>query len=1113
MESDSDSSGEDHSVERSTIFPTELEPRDLYLLRPLPTLIGSATFYETEHLGLRLADSSDSEYGSEVSESEGESSGGTETEVRMRKKPADRTTAGGLAEDSGGSSGDLFSEDDTTAVTGNVVRRENGTSLIEEPISKKMKGKFTNGNSSDGGLFGSSSDGEDLFSEEPKKEKKVVERTERQTSEETIEPVSSPAPASKKKKTKKRPPGAVPVFGILDSDSDGDEDSNELTRSDNRAPSSRSAVSATSSKVKVDHGLFGGDSDSEGDLFSPEVPKEKKKEVPKQNDTQTKEPTNNVRTLFGGGERNFSVSDSDEDLFEASTTSKKTEERTVVKKPIGGVQLFAGISQAALLGNKVNQDSDREQTNSPITISKKKETKQSTISLYDDSSPDDDLFSSSSKLSDKPNNVKTEQKIKTETEVNRPTPVTVKSGLSNGLDMFDSSGDDSGDDLFSSSVSSKITVSEVKQPAVVKVDSPLSVNKSVAEPVNNYTEDKQDHNTHNSLGREPVNTPDLKSKTSKPPGGLFPQLDSDSDEDDLFSILNTKRNTNKQPPPVSESTIPVSTSKTPVSTPTDIVFESKPPVSEPTLPVSNKGGDLFSENDDLFSTIPATPDTSLAPTTAHPPPSNKQKTAPSLFSGIDLGDQDDEGLFDSPASLDLFVAPSPATTLTAPAAKPKPTKAKTTLPTLFGPIDIDTDEGGLFDQTSPVKKPLPPAKQDTQELPPQPPTMLPSLTSSRPKNPGRRPPSQKTRQERAEKSGYEDLLAPPTAPEPVEQVVQSVQRPTKKLSGPAGNIDFLKELNKAVGKGHAPGGSPTKRKPVQKTEVLFEDEGDLFSKPAPPKEGVRGAEVGASPLDGFYTEEEPSKLLGVARGRPRAPGKRLPTRSSRTQNISTPSDDFGSFFTDPSETPTPAQTGDSLFNGDLGDGLFTLPESRTGGDRENIPTNALGDDHLFSDINNTSKQVSSSREDDLFARAKPEDNSAVLGASKKHVTNPPDDAEDLFVSVALPKPTKTSKPVNKERHTASPVVPQVQDPAITQTLDNNREGAEALPASVDKSKKYKVVKRTDNELFGGEDDLFGPLSESKTRSDKSRKKKATDASKKPKKPKKEIDSATMDLFD
>ena len=106
--------------------------------------------------------------------------------------------------------------------------------------------------------------------------------------------------------------------------------------------------------------------------------------------------------------------------------------------------------------------------------------------------------------------------------------------------------------------------------------------------------------------------------------------------------------------------------------------------------------------------------------TTHPPPSNGPRTAPSLFSGIDLDDQDAEGLFDSPASWDLFVTPPPETTLTsAPAAKPKPTKTKTQ-PTLFDPIDIDTDEGGLFDQTSPVKKTLPPARQDILDLPPQP---------------------------------------------------------------------------------------------------------------------------------------------------------------------------------------------------------------------------------------------------------------------------------------------------------------------------------------------------------------------------------------------------------
>ena len=212
--------------------------------------------------------------------------------------------------------------------------------------------------------------------------------------------------------------------------------------------------------------------------------------------------------------------------------------------------------------------------------------------------------------------------------------------------------------------------------------------------------------------------------------------------------------------------------------------------------------------------------------------------------------------------------------------------------------------------------------------------------------------------------------------------MEPVQRPAKKFSSAGGNTDFLKDLNKAMGKGLAPGGSPTKRKPAPKAEVLFEDEGDLFSKPAPPKEKAQGAEMGASPLDGFYTPEDPSKLLGMAKGRPRAPGKRLPTRNSRTNNIPTPSEGFGSFYT---EIPTPVQNGGVLFNGDLGDDLISLPKSSTGGNRKNISTNAIEDDDLFSDINKTSNQISNSRDDDLFAkpnnnssRVTPEDNSAVV---------------------------------------------------------------------------------------------------------------------------------------
>ncbi|KAI6652111.1 WASH complex subunit FAM21C isoform X1 [Oopsacas minuta] len=1072
VEPDSDSSGEEGVVERSTILPTELEPKDLYLLRPLPALIGSATFYETDHLGLRLEESSDS---SDVTDSDGDSTGSTETEVKMRKKP-DGTP--GVAEYSGESSGDLFSEDETTTAISNAVKEDSASP--DESSTKKKEGKFSKprrNDSSDGDLFGSSSEG-DLFSEEPKKEKKKV-KTDRQISEETIESEPTPTSATKKKKIKRKPsPGEDTVFNILDSgsdDGDGESKTEDLTQS------SRTLVS-TSSKKTVDFGLFSG-SDSDGDLFSPDTPKDKSKKEKTQRKQENKEPqtseaSSNVKTLFGVGESNFDPSDSDEDLFIASTFSKntiKSEERTGTKKPVGGVQLFSGIDQAAILGNRA---SSREDTNSPITVVKNKDSKKTVkpkgFDLYDNSSPEEDLFSSMSRATEPITN-KTEKITDKQTDKQKDKQAdilktVVKSTISNGLDMLNSSGEDS-DDLFSTSTKPKSIVS-----TAIKPDSPLP--KHTPEPIQ-----QQDNNTaiEKIIDKTAVDIK-VQVKDTKPIGGLFQPLGTDSDsDDDLFNIL-----------------------------------ENKQPETTPAVPVSTIGTDLLSENDELFSPIQPTPEPSIAPSTNAPTPSDKPRAVPSLFSAIETDEKEDGGLFDTPASLNLFIDASSPNSIGSPApvAKLKPSKVKSTAPTLFSPIDTHTGDGGLFDPTSPIHTNISTRSAATLG-PPTEPTLLPSLTTSRPKNPGRRPPSQKNRQTRADNSSFETLVTPTPVPEPTEDM----QKPNtnKKLSGALGN-NFLSELNKAVGKGMVPGGSPTKRKPAPQPAVLFEDKGDLFSNPMAPKDRPKGAEMGATPEAGSYSEEEPSKLLGVSKSRPRPPGKRLPSRVTRTKNIPS-SEDFGNFYTDPMDTAIKPEA--KLFNGDLGDDLFAFPNSTTEASRRINTTNIPDEDDfsLFGNVSKPTKHIndSFSKPTDMpigqpHTKEKQVDNTAPISAVSTKKQNPisVDIPEDLFASIALPKATK-NKTVSNERSTASPVVFQ-EDPLNSKPLDNEKDPVEEIHVPVDKSKKFKVVKRTDDELFGG-DDLFGALPDQKLKSDKPKKKKVTDSSKKSKKPRKERDPATMeDLF-
>ena len=1106
MDPDSDSSGEETSVERSTVLPTELEPKDLYILRPFPTLIGSATFYETDHLGLRLEDSSASEDGSE---SEGESSG-TETEVRMRVKPGAR---GGLAEDIDGSSGDLFSEDEVRVSTNNAVREENGSPVTEGTgllHSKKERGKFSRTNhthsSDEGNLFGSSSD-EDLFSEAQKREKKEVKQIEKQVSEETAEIIPT-ATASKdqgkKKIRKKLPAGGVPVFGILDSDG-SDDDSGGDSKTADFTQSSRSAVSGTSGTKNF--GFFDEDSDSEGDLFSSDKPKQKSKAETAKSIKENKvasEPdaSKPVDTLFGGSKIKFD-SGSDEDLFEASTTSKntvKSDNRIAAKKPIGGVQLFSGLDQTAILGFKTNQPSNKEETSSPTipveSVAKSNATKlpgkDKGVSLYDNSSSDDDLFNSMSQATEPSKSNRSEQTDKLQ-QGGKSTPVQTnaspKPPSSNQLDLFNSSGEDSGDDLFSKPASAKRTPAlDTVAPSTVKTDSPVPEAKPPPEPVTKDTSSEVKPVSEKSpfTDKDTKLSSKPKENRNKPPRGLF-QVDSDSD-DDLFSIIASK----------------------PIKTETKSV---------PSDPVPSRGvvvSDLFSENDELFSVIQSTPDSSIVPNSNLP---DKSRPVPALFSATE---QEDEDLLDAPASLNLFVTPSPFSN-GAQAPKPKPKPA-----TLFSPIVTNTGtEGGLFDQASP-----PPTNYPIDTRPQQ--TLLPSLTVSRPKNPGRRPPSQKTRQQRAENATMDALLAPPQGADSVTETAETqTHKPNKLLSGAGKNADFMKELNKAMGKGMAPGESVLKKKPSQ-TPSLFQQEGDLFSNTGP-RDRPKGAERGPAPTDGLYTPEEPSKLVGVTKNRPKPPGKRLPNRKARTSNIPHSTEEFGNFYSEPLVGPTfnanKSQRG--LFNGSLENDLFALPSSTyVAGKSKFHASIPAGEDDTFQigDFHEPLKQRENNIEDVLFpdnreppvSKLKDETIPVLPVANKRHDANLPaqDLPEDLFASVALPKPTKSSRTATKERKNVSTPVMDREDPLNSKPTDpliieGNKDEAievEETTVPVDKPKKHKVIKQSDNDLFGGEDPLFGAISESnhKPKGDRARKKRATDANKKSQKPKKEV---VDDLFD
>ena len=1110
IEPDSDSSGDEATIERSTILPTELEPKDLYLLRPFPSLIGSATFYETDHLGLRLQESSESDGASDAYESERESSG-TETEVKQKQKQKGRAEGtGGLAEDSGDSSGDLFSEGESTK----EKRKEKGAEtppLEEGGLFNTKPGKFNilnrNKSGDEGNLFDSSSEDEDLFSEGPKKKKepkqpKLEPAEEPVSASATGTDTEEPKKEKKKKKKKKKPAGAIAVFGMLDSeDSDGDDESERERRSEKFGESVSSTVSATSKDT-----LF--DSDSDGDLFSthkPTKPKDKTTAAPKQQKQESTPVENDVeshkeKSRFGGDNLNFDDSDSDMDLFE----NTKAETSSAVKKPIGAVKIFAGLDEADLLGRGSTPPSKKKTPPIPVAKSEKENvSKQPSqakgMSLYENSSSEDDLFSSMSQARETSKIVKKEEpskpsstsvKVPDRSEKDQalgsPPPVTRSQLIANGLKFLDGSDEDSGDDLFSKPMAVKSAVSSAKESQPARAtDSPKPVAavetdelfSGVASGDTQVRED-QNHKTESNA------IPETKPKETKSKD-LF-ALGSDSDED-LFSLGTNK--TVKAP----EKKIPEQSLKPP----------------DPVQSKETGHGGLFSEKDELFSAIQSTSDPSLPPTTSRPP---KSPPAADLFSE----EPDEDDLFSSPASLDLFSGTKPSTPSTAP--KPKPAKA--TLPTLFAPIDTGADEGSIFEQPAiPTGERAPPST----DLPSQrDDPLLPSLTKPPAGNPETLLPTQQNSHERD--NAVDTIMAPKDKTENAEGAERSAE---PKVSV-GKSKDFLKDLNKMMGKGFVPGGPMPKKKETSG----FEDEGELFSNTTPKgaEKWPMGAERGASRMVGYEAPEEPSKLVGFTRNRPRGPTKRPPTRGARKKTIQPQSEEFGDFFTEPNESPN-LDTG-ILFNGAIEDNLFAA--STVSSHRVKFPASTKSD--IETDIftsgnpNKLRDSTENNVEEELFpansqvpikyhsSTVKPEadtkvppDPSQKTEEVPRTLTPPPLELpEDLFASVALPKATKSSKSGTKQKTVPDPIVTQPQaEPDLT---DINFEENSVIKEKPKKS--HKVVKRTDEELFGG-DDLFGEIPESKpkSKSDKTKKKKGNDTTKKPKKIKEFDPSSIDDIFD
>nr|XP_015202220.1 PREDICTED: WASH complex subunit FAM21C isoform X2 [Lepisosteus oculatus] len=658
-----------------------LEPKDLYVDRPLPYLIGSQLFMEQDDVGLGDLSSEemsidsdrdsviDSEEDKGEEQSEDEFDQDDELQGRLKKKPMvsddeedeedDDSDIFGESdkedEDKKGSMGQSSFADELAArIKGDVPSTQDAdqSSLSSAPSASKKKGKAKRESKPDkaedeedsdelfkppkmededfspfggkGGLFSGGKglfdddDEGDLFADAPKHE------AEDKTKE---LPVSKDPTVSKS--NKKIPSGAVSIYpgNTLFSPT---KDSGSSEGKENGVPVENKAKLAP--KQKSLGGLF-DDDEEEDDIFSGSSVKKSDPGLKKPKQKKTVD-------LFGEDEEDDGDSS---DVFiknsgaAAPHQKDKDDEEEVVsvpekKMPAGAVSMFGPGTKTLLVESQrkrqpsTSEDSEKSEENIPSqgifkTAAKPTEKSQSK-SLFSDEEESQDIFPSSKN---------------TNKNKSKPAPVTKSQASKSPLSIFD---DDEEEDLFASAPpKSTVKISQERKASLQEVNKPHTTSlfsddedQWVTSKMTPST-DKSETKTRTATGKE--TTPSSQKKAS-----LF----DDNEDDDLFPA--TKGPSQKKPQRVS------------------LLFEDD----------NEDDGDKGS----LFSAKPATgitaPDAKKSP--ADPP-------APSLF------DKDKtEDLFETPAE----AKPSVEST----GLKKPPVGAVS----LFGGIDV-------FGQQKPgVKSPL-----------------------------------------------------------------------------------------------------------------------------------------------------------------------------------------------------------------------------------------------------------------------------------------------------------------------------------------------------------------------------------------------------------------------
>ncbi|XP_031691378.1 WASH complex subunit 2C isoform X18 [Oncorhynchus kisutch] len=526
-----------------------LEPKDLYVDRPLPYLIGSQLFMEQDDVGLGDLSSEeisidsdrdsviDSEDGKDADQSDEDFDQDEEGPSSIKKKSSM------LSDDDEGEESDIFGEsdkdddDDDECITNtgpSSFADELAARIKGEPISKpegdrtsiedeseelfgppKMEDEDFSPFGGKGGLFSGGrglfddDDEGDLFSDAPKQP--VAEEKTRNTAHAT-EPVKS---------AKKIPSVAVSIFP--ENSLFGIPNNSESVEGRENGSLAKSNKTQTSAPRKTSLGGGGGglfDDDEEDDFFTGKSLKKSSSAE------QKKSKQEKTVDLFGGD-------DEDGDIFGESSVAPPTlqsrkevvvvvEEEEEVKQapqkkmPAGGVSMFGpgtkSLLTEALKKRQPSSTSEESEENGPPPDVVKTPTKQTektqAKSLFSDDE-DSQIFQTIPKSQSK------------------PEPTTQSKASKAPLSIFD---DEEEEDLFASVKKSKQSQAKAATP---------KVKKPVSSSIFSDDED-QWMSSKPSAGKTEGKTGGMKSSTSAPsslPSVKAVPKDSlfDEDDDDLFS--------------------------------------------------------------------------------------------------------------------------------------------------------------------------------------------------------------------------------------------------------------------------------------------------------------------------------------------------------------------------------------------------------------------------------------------------------------------------------------------------------------------------------------------------------------------------------------------------